>query len=475
MDSRPHVVICVPVYGTVSATFFQSFIRFFTYNQNHSDFRLDAIIRQGLYVDHVRNSLAQAALDANADYIFWMDSDNIVSPKTIERLLKVINTHNADLAAGIYFEKGKPYYPVLREYRNGRFFKIEDIPIGEVIEVGAAGMGCTLIKADVFKELEFPWFKTEYIDYDYGERKLIGEDVYMCKKMLDNKMKIVCDTSTISGHFGAGVDAFGFLSTENIRKEYKSDRDEMTDDIAEFFKIDRDLAERQIIASDLRLTEAWNKAKPKTPDEERKFYKETDRYVFELAMWHFSSRRDFDVNLVDKIKMDKSKTVLDYGCGTGQNAFILARNGFDVTLADLDSVSLKFAEFRFKKHALPYKIWHVDKDPRPKEKYDTILAFDVFEHIPPRELPQTVRDLIKLKHDKTRIYYTTNFNKTKEFPMHHEASAFCEKCGSVVKGNNSKSGQIFMCDCKTVKAPQLPPTYWTDQKKLIQNLLNEHG
>ena len=96
-----------------------------------------------------------------------------------------------------------------------------------------------------------------------------------------------------------------------------------------------------------------------------------------------------------------------------------ARIGMDVTLADLDSKTLDFAQKRFQKHNVPHKVWKVDVEESPPDaKYDVILCFDVLEHLPKKEFKETVEKLIKLKHKDTKILHTTNFSQFETYPMH---------------------------------------------------------
>jgi 2-polyprenyl-3-methyl-5-hydroxy-6-metoxy-1,4-benzoquinol methylase len=115
--------------------------------------------------------------------------------------------------------------------------------------------------------------------------------------------------------------------------------------------------------------------------------------------------------------------VLDFGGGVGFNAMILAQAGFDVTLADLDSVTLSFAKFRAERHGVKMKYWKSDvEDMPPDEKYDVILCMDVLEHLPEGELRKTVDKLVKLKTKGTQIVVHAPFGRTAQHPMHLDAS-----------------------------------------------------
>jgi len=169
---------------------------------------------------------------------------------------------------------------------------------------------------------------------------------------------------------------------------------------------------------------AWEQQGPMTPERIKTFYKQTKNYIYELGHWHLWSSGKFksDLALVDDMRKKKVKTILDFGGGVGINAFDLARAGFDVTLADLDSETLRFAASRAERRKVPLKIWRSDLEAKaPVPKYDIILALDVLEHLPKDELDSVVDRLIQLKHPGTEVVISAPFGRTAMHPMHLDA------------------------------------------------------
>jgi 2-polyprenyl-3-methyl-5-hydroxy-6-metoxy-1,4-benzoquinol methylase len=168
--------------------------------------------------------------------------------------------------------------------------------------------------------------------------------------------------------------------------------------------------------------EAWEKQGPMTPERIKAFYKQTANYIYELGHWHLwdAKKRRSDLALIEDMRTKfKPKNILDFGGGCGLNALPIARAGFDVTLADLDSTTLRFAVFRAERHRIPLKIWKSDIEPAPPDKkYDVILVLDVLEHLPKDELDSVVEKLIQLKHAKTEIILSAPFGRTAIHPMH---------------------------------------------------------
>jgi len=161
-----------------------------------------------------------------------------------------------------------------------------------------------------------------------------------------------------------------------------------------------------------------------TPERITAFYKQTASYIYELAEWHLfvPGKRESDLALFDDMRAKQPKNIIDFGGGVGLLAVPLARAGFDVTLADLDSTTLRFALFRAERHGIRLKVWKSDVEPTPPDKkYDVILALDVLEHLPKDELDAVVDKLIQLKHAKTEIILSAPFGRTEIHPMHIDA------------------------------------------------------
>jgi 2-polyprenyl-3-methyl-5-hydroxy-6-metoxy-1,4-benzoquinol methylase len=77
--------------------------------------------------------------------------------------------------------------------------------------------------------------------------------------------------------------------------------------------------------------------------------------------------------------------VLDYGCGVSDVGLLLAQNGFDVTLADLELPKLEFAKKRFIWRGLDIKaigINDTEKLAETDQKFDLIetLAESIADH-----------------------------------------------------------------------------------------------
>ncbi len=202
------------------------------------------------------------------------------------------------------------------------------------------------------------------------------------------------------------------------------DQDEYVQDVTAFTHESEQQVRDKIKRASAPIKEEWDtwaKQGPMTPERIKTFYKQTQNYIYDLGEWHLWSadKRQSDAGLVEQVIALKPKNVLDFGGGVGLDAIPLAKAGLDVTLADLDSTTLKFGLFHAEHRGVHLKAWKSDVEPAPPDpKYDVILVLDVLEHLPADELDSVVDKLIRLKTPTTKIILNAPFGKTAKYPMH---------------------------------------------------------
>jgi len=134
-----------------------------------------------------RERLATMAVNLEADYCLWLDSDIAFPATTAVRLL----AHNEPVVAANYVRRQFPAkgvaYQTIGDWENPLPFDFED----ELIEVEGVGMGCMLIKTSVFSELSKPWF-----DFQWSPESndFLGEDMYLCQKLAAAGYPVKIDT-----------------------------------------------------------------------------------------------------------------------------------------------------------------------------------------------------------------------------------------------------------------------------------------
>lgn len=195
---RRSVVLCLPHYGDVPFKPYASVLNLLLFKQDK--YYIKSIATQdALYVDYNRNLLTEGALRYNADYMFWLDSDMVIAQDTLLRLME----HDKDIVSGLYFNR-KTFEPIM--YLRGRE-KHEPIirwDKDSLLKVDAIGMGCVLIKSDVFRNIPPPWFL-------YNAVENVSEDIYFCVKAKEAGYDIWVDPAVLPGHIGeseVGIEHF---------------------------------------------------------------------------------------------------------------------------------------------------------------------------------------------------------------------------------------------------------------------------
>lgn len=156
---------------------------------------------RGVYgVHQARNRVVAKALEGGYDYLFSIDSDTIVPPDAIGLLLDPA----VDVCLGVYRYKNEtmdcPFFKFVPGENGSDKWNWDEVPEGR-FEVKQAGLGCALIKTDVFRSLIKPYFYWE----ERSSGCHTGEDIYFCNKAHAAGYKIWADGRVKCGHAGRKV------------------------------------------------------------------------------------------------------------------------------------------------------------------------------------------------------------------------------------------------------------------------------
>jgi len=152
----------------------------------------------GYQIDQIRNLIASWA--ARYDYLFSVDSDISFAPDTLKKML----SHNKDIVSGLYRQRKHDEH-VIEVYEltpqggctNIPYEKIKSIPF---LEIAGCGMGCALIKGEVFRAIPYPHFVYHSaIDH----RNTVSEDIDFCRKVREKGFKMYADTTILCDHVGS--------------------------------------------------------------------------------------------------------------------------------------------------------------------------------------------------------------------------------------------------------------------------------
>jgi len=162
-----------------------------------------------------RENLIDNSIEMGTEWCLWLDSDMMFPPTTLLRLL----SHKEDIVACNYMKRSFPSKSVAFTDTTDweSWVPLEHSNNLEVVE--AVGMGCVLMRTNVFKQLTKPYF--EYT-YQSETRDWIGEDFTLFKKLNDLGYKVKIDMNLSTQVYHIGTFAYG----ENlpVNREKKSRR-----------------------------------------------------------------------------------------------------------------------------------------------------------------------------------------------------------------------------------------------------------
>jgi len=414
--------ICVPMCASIPASWVANFVnRLAELHSNGRNYEVRIFIEQGTVIDYARNKLTEQALKAGCDYIMFIDADVLIPKNTIDDLVDM----NLDIVSGLYFTKGKPHLPVARikdKEDDIAHRHLEDFEFGKIMKVAGTGFGCILIKAEVFKNIEYPYFKFEWRERN-GRQEQLAEDLYFCDKAKDAGYDTYLNTGIVCEHFGAPVGAAHFMIFKEQLLLDKEIREDVFECLMKLDDIDKEEVEKRLRTSmELRKAE-WEKVDKDNSKEVLDYYVNNNYELYDHLGWHLNSRRTFDKKILETIKRlypDKTTEILDYGCGGGQMAFMLAEEGYNVTTVEPNKKSNEFMNLRFSSNRVKRKILNYPISKQLKNKYDVILCFDVLEHIPDDKFEDAVNEIKGLKKAGGIVLSTISFGAQDIHPMHYD-------------------------------------------------------
>ena len=201
------ILVCVPTLDSVSASFHASQMQL-KWNDGN---RYGYSVKSNSLTYNARNEFALDAVNGKYDYLVFVDSDILMEPDTILRLVKDIEDSGADLVTGIYFKRRLPTSPVI--YRKIDWYEddvlgaqetaetYEDYPRdGGLFPVEGCGMGCCVIRVSVIPELV-----TAFRMAPFTPQPRLSEDLSFCWRMKVLGKKMLCDPGILPGHVGMMV------------------------------------------------------------------------------------------------------------------------------------------------------------------------------------------------------------------------------------------------------------------------------
>lgn len=186
------ILIAVPTFETVMPETFQSI-----WNLDKGDHHVDFRYVKGYDCARARNEIGKLAQLGFYDYVLMVDSDMILPQDTLLKLTEI----EGDIILGCYPKKNTKDGCVELFKKNGHvdfdeFWYYKDLPDEKRLPVYGGGFGCAFIRAKLFFDLPYPWFKFVVYDNDSA----LSEDLYFCDIANAHGFRIEADTRIRCGH-----------------------------------------------------------------------------------------------------------------------------------------------------------------------------------------------------------------------------------------------------------------------------------
>lgn len=190
------IAVCVPIRGNISIQFFTSFLNLIIENSRNHEMSLS--FSDKIPLDAARNELIKKALEHKPDYIWWIDSDMVIAPRTLEKLL----SDKKDIVSSLYLSRTPPHKPVARVLKDGKYHLLDSVAENKIIEVDALGLGCMLVKMEIIEKLSGKYPNVFEFKHTDNSSEYLSEDFVFCEKAKKEGFKIFMDTGIVSGHIG---------------------------------------------------------------------------------------------------------------------------------------------------------------------------------------------------------------------------------------------------------------------------------
>lgn len=184
------ILIAVPTFENITPETFKSI-----YELDAAGHELSFDFVKGYDCAKARNAIVFKMLQGGYDYVFMIDSDIIVPPDAIKIFLEnpepicfgVYPHKNTDNHKAEIFKLGTENYELRYNYCELTEPRIK---------VKGAGFGCAFIHKDVFKKLQYPFFK--YVTFESGG--FLSEDLFFCSYAREEGYTLWADTRIRCGH-----------------------------------------------------------------------------------------------------------------------------------------------------------------------------------------------------------------------------------------------------------------------------------
>lgn len=192
------ILIAVPTYETIQPATFKSI-----YGLDKCGHWVVFDYVTGYDVATARNNIANEAKAECADYVLMVDNDVKIPSDALRNLLE----DPVDVCLGFYAHRwgnvydGRTNVCRLGEYNYTDMYNMDEIKAlreqGTIREkIHGGGLGCALIRTDVFDRIAFPYFRWTH----YQDGNVLGEDLNFCERCKEQDIPIYVDARVGCAH-----------------------------------------------------------------------------------------------------------------------------------------------------------------------------------------------------------------------------------------------------------------------------------
>lgn len=158
---------------------------------------------RGYDVASARNYIAKQAIRERADYVLMVDNDISLPGDALKNLLET----PVDVCLGFYAHRwgnvfdGRTCVCKLGEFNYTNQYHMDELK--ELRDKGVTreqihggGMGCALIKVDIFNRIPFPYYQWTH----YADGGVLSEDLNFCERCKELDIPIYVDPRVGCGH-----------------------------------------------------------------------------------------------------------------------------------------------------------------------------------------------------------------------------------------------------------------------------------
>jgi GT2 family glycosyltransferase len=197
------ILIAIPTFESIYPDTYQS-----VWNLEKGGHDIEFWFARGYDCATARNNIAQHAIDIDADYVLMVDNDVVLPTDTLVNLLD----DPRDVCLGYYAHRNRDNrytgrvsvcklgwynYPLESEYTAEEMAEERSLE-NYKIRIHGGGMGCALIRTDVFRKIQYPWY--DWVNYSDENRGMLSEDLYFCEQCKHAGIPVFTDSRAGCGH-----------------------------------------------------------------------------------------------------------------------------------------------------------------------------------------------------------------------------------------------------------------------------------